>query len=90
MSDLKGFVIKQHMTELSSMQVPTLGHLVICFDVVIAKIFIFILVCSNKECRSAEFNRWRHVSARPAQAKFWAVRADSLALLTERIRGRVK
>ena len=42
---------------------------------------------SNKESRSAEFNRWRHVSAKPAQAKF---RADSLALLTERIRGWVK
>ena len=33
MSDLKGFVIKQHMTELSSMKVPALGHPVICFDV---------------------------------------------------------
>ena len=44
----------------------------------------------NKESRSAEFNRWRHVSPKPGQAKFRAVGADSIALLTERIRGRVK
>ena len=44
----------------------------------------------NKESRSAEFNRWRHVSPKPGQAKFRAVGADSIALLTERIRGMVK
>ena len=43
----------------------------------------------NKESRWAEFNRWQHVSVKPAQAKFWGVAADSVALLTERIRDRV-
>ena len=28
----------------------------------------------NKESRSAEFNRWQHVSAKLAEANFWAVR----------------
>ena len=51
---------------------------------------VYILIVLNKESRSAEFNRWRHVSAKPAQAKFRAVGADSIALLTERIRGIVQ
>ena len=30
----------------------------------------------KKECWSAEFNRWHHLSAYSAKAKFWAVGAD--------------